>query len=476
MADDTLPLQGHIIPVRTVQETNPNFEFAKAYVVEIIQKYASQVIKVLDTAYPKDPNQPLTHIRRFVKADFLPDHLKTLVGRQDTSDRLIDVPTIFVLIPPPVSDIDQLRALITPFVPARRLTRSINATGTGEEKEPTIPHDANENTAIETPSTFPILHTSIPIHPALSIQQAETWSRTNWPTSYNAAAARAIIAPPPKTLTDIQADIAPNAGLYLGLARSVAREAKALGRGRGIGVVVVDHAMTSATGDMNIRNANARHGVVAVAGDARYCARGIDKNALKGDGSYQAECEGGPEFHAIMRAVEMIAGQRRGDGEVSTDSIDSGRTITHTTPALTPLESHYLKKMREVTSPPAPVESTPLAEAAAGILPRSAGGYLCTDLDMYITHEPCLTCSMAMLLSRFRAITFPRRGRLVTGGLASEPVPGLETGERENYYGLHWRKELNWRAVCFEFVEDMDDGRPGFLQDDGVEAVGEYHA
>ena len=27
------------------------------------------------------------------------------------------------------------------------------------------------------------------------------------------------------------------------------------------------------------------------------------------------------------------------------------------------------------------------------------------------------------------------------------------TRKRETYYGLHWRKELNWRAMCFEFVD-----------------------
>lgn len=57
-----------------------------------------------------------------------------------------------------------------------------------------------------------------------------------------------------------------------------------------------------------------------------------------------------------------------------------------------------------------------------------------------------------------------------SGGLASEPVIstsptghecpetktdlGQNPGESRQYYGLHWRKELNWRALGFEFVED----------------------
>jgi tRNA-specific adenosine deaminase 3 len=48
------------------------------------------------------------------------------------------------------------------------------------------------------------------------------------------------------------------------------------------------------------------------------------------------------------------------------------------------------------------------------------------------------------------------------------------TQKRETYYGLHWRKELNWRAMCFEFVDnennDLYDGQ------DGIEGIGDYHA
>lgn len=89
---------------------------------------------------------------------------------------------------------------------------------------------------------------------------------------------------------------------------------------------------------------------------------------------------------------------------------------------------------------------------------------------------------MGLLLSRFRAVVFPRSGRMVSGGLASEPVVRpvpAEEDENENenenengigaektdddgsvereYYGLHWRKELNWRALGFEFVEELEN-------------------
>lgn len=51
---------------------------------------------------------------------------------------------------------------------------------------------------------------------------------------------------------------------------------------------------------------------------------------------------------------------------------------------------------------------------------------------------------------------------MASGGLASEPavVPApVDDGQEQSteervYYGLHWRKELNWRALGFEFVEE----------------------
>lgn len=80
---------------------------------------------------------------------------------------------------------------------------------------------------------------------------------------------------------------------------------------------------------------------------------------------------------------------------------------------------------------------------------------------------------MGILLSRFRAVIFPRQGRMKSGGISSEPVIApiaVHNGDNHQqnghshrrptpdrlYYGLHWRKELNWRALGFEFVEDEE--------------------
>jgi tRNA-specific adenosine deaminase 3 len=218
--------------------------------------------------------------------------------------------------------------------------------------------------------------------------------------------------------------------------------------------------------------------IVAVAGDARYarseggqpslqesqCSHGGPNPAIK---TYDPDLEGGPELHALMRVVEIIAKRRREEHE--SPSRNASTTPMSEKITLTPLE-------RSILYSPSPFSLDPSTgePSESRIRPRSLGGYLCTGLDLYITHELCLSCSMGMLLSRFRLTVFPRSGRLVTGGLASEPVvrPVLDSGfsqeqasvedagkDKEkalerNYYGLHWRKELNWRALGFEFIED----------------------
>jgi tRNA-specific adenosine deaminase 3 len=441
--------------------------------------------RALDAAFPRDHS--LSHLRRFAKADMLPDHLKPAALRKQSQQ------TIYVLIFPPVPDISELRSILAPFVPAPVAEKR---PGGGYDDDDDDHETESLITCTAEDGDFPILTTRVPLQTPLSPQQAARWSQTMWPVMYNPAAPRAMIAPPPQILSQTYESIRPRAGLYLSLAYKVAEEAKRLGRGRGVGVVVVDPRID--TGDHH--NNNWERSVVAVAGDARYCAPGVPPELLAeqhassvselASRGYNPDLEGGPELHAIMRAAALIASRRLVDdyedapATLSGSSSSSDRRPVYN-PPLSPLESHFLypppEKEKEDSTTTCFEEEEEEEEGSGSsprILPRSQGGYLCTDLDIYITHEPCVSCSMGMLLSRFRAVIFPRRGRMSTGGLASEPIistpdddddddddddnTSADSGEKRererererNYYGLHWRKELNWRALCFEFVED----------------------
>ncbi|PLB45423.1 putative tRNA-specific adenosine-34 deaminase subunit Tad3 [Aspergillus steynii IBT 23096] len=485
------PLVGQVIPVRTVQEARPRIEFGDAYVVEVNVKGASKVIKALDSKFPRDSSQSTNHLRRFAKHTQLPETLRSTLIKGEPSSQ-----TIFALIMPPLPDVGELRKVLAPFVPI-----------------PPTP-DA-ENPSSSAPSTTPdeiSLYTiQVPLLPPLNVPQADNWSAKFWPVVFNPAAPKANIAPPPQILTRTHESIQPKAGYYLALAFKVADEAEQSGRGRRVGAVVVDSELESqieTTGDdAETRWADA---VVAVAGDARYSRReagAMSQSELHlGAGpnpaseTYNPDLEGGPELHALMRVVDLIAGVRR------QASLEEER------PHLNPLEAYFLSKSESFSEDALDEsrEHSPVAEKyqktekeaiprssssgdsklAPRIRTREHGGYLCTDLDVYLTHEPCVCCSMGMLLSRFRSVTFPRQGRMMTGGLASEPVvaPTADTDEidepskdgpteesndtasqsNREYYGLHWRKELNWRALGFEFIENGSS-------DQGTEKV-DFHA
>lgn len=319
-----------------------------------------------------------------------------------------------------------------------------------------------------------------------------------WPVIFNPAAPRANVAPPPQILNRALESIEPRAGYYMALAQKLADEAEQSGLGRRVGAVIVDPAI-----EETIEEAEWDEAVVAVAGDARYSR--LEKSELQlGQGpnpvsqKYNADLEGGPELHALMRAVDIVARRRREDNTASAP--DNGY--------LSSLESHFFYQSDAppltdtIDIPPVPeklqkidtttahcTKTTEPAVSTFRIRPRTLGGYLCTDLDVYLSREPCLCCSMGVLLSRFRSVIFPRRGRMVSGGIASEPVvtpvcdddeesdtESIEnTGDKSRdprnnrkYYGLHWRKELNWRALGFEFVEDGVSFEMGIEGETGV--------
>ena len=66
--------------------------------------------------------------------------------------------------------------------------------------------------------------------------------------------------------------------------------------------------------------------------------------------------------------------------------------------------------------------------------PDSPTHYLCTGLTVFLSHEPCTMCAMALLHARVDRVFFARSS--ARGGFATD-------------YGIHWRKELNHRYSVF---------------------------
>lgn len=65
-------------------------------------------------------------------------------------------------------------------------------------------------------------------------------------------------------------------------------------------------------------------------------------------------------------------------------------------------------------------------------------GYLCQDLLVYSTYEPCVMCCMALVHSRIARITYI--------------IPSPLTGGLESHYQLGDRSSLNWRFKIWRWI------------------------
>jgi len=215
------------------------------------------------------------------------------------------------------------------------------------------------------------------------------------------------------------------------LAKFVAQECKGLNIGRNVGAVIVDPV---------------RQEIVAVAGDARLWTPGLEQKGRE----YWGTSDGRPEHHAPMRAIAMVAEKelkrRRSDESIKPHSSEPVKSLGGR--PLTDVEMFYF-------IPSSTQDVGRLSNHYVELLPMKQSGfrpetYLCSGLDIYLTHEPCVCCAMALIHSRFRACVFARR-MPGTGGLCSEKDNGALG------YGLFWRRELNWRVMTFEYNGGRSD-------------------
>lgn len=246
----------------------------------------------------------------------------------------------------------------------------------------------------------------MPLLPPTSSEQAEHWSRTYWPTVYKR---NNPFGPHPAIVARAEDELRPHVDAYMALARRAADEAKGAGIGESFGAVIVDRKAEPPT-------------IVAVAGDARWYAQ----RDRTGPGNVLA--------HATMRAIGLVA--RRLRAASGTPPAAEGGVDSFLDAPLTECETSLCDPQD--------------ARSAVG------EGYLCLDLDLYLTHEPCVMCSMAIVHSRFGRVVFGRRTPR-TGGLTADGPVGTGEGQGSLGYGLFWRPGLNWKFLCWEWVVDHGD-------------------
>lgn len=261
-----------------------------------------------------------------------------------------------------------------------------------------------------------ILTIPVPSHAPTSAVQAADWSLRYWPISYKNTNP---YGPHPALVRRAEAELIGPQGdgvtKKLHLAEQVAREARETGIGERAGCVIV------ARNQLGF----AKEEIVAVSGDARWSSG----NHRSGPGNVMA--------HAVLRAIGMVARKRLKLEGVQSLASESdglvGATEAFAEEPLTRLEAHYF-------------DQNNLAH----------NGYLCCDLEIYVTHEPCVMCSMAILHSRFSQCVFARR----------MPLTGAMTADRAGLgHGLFWRPaELNWKFLCWE-TEDYEQVKDEQLEE-----------
>ncbi|KAF2845358.1 hypothetical protein T440DRAFT_460470 [Plenodomus tracheiphilus IPT5] len=252
-----------------------------------------------------------------------------------------------------------------------------------------------------------IFNVTVPALAPISAEQAAQWSDQYWPISYKNTNP---YGPHPSLVQRNTDEIQPEAGTWLALARTAGEQISEKCVGEPLGVTVVDR--TKATPE-----------IIAVAGDCRWRSPTGDAESHNGTGNVMA--------HAVMRAIAMVAKKRL--------------RVAGTDPA-------YLDRSLFCDSPLTEVEKTYYAKDNI-----ASSGYLCVDLDIYLTNEPCVMCSMAILHSRFRRCVFTQR-MPHTGGMTSDGAGDSSPSGTGLKHGLFWRpSELNWKFLAWEFQEDSKD-------------------
>ena len=250
---------------------------------------------------------------------------------------------------------------------------------------------------------------NVPLLPPTSSDQASSWSQDFWPVVYKK---NNPFGPHPSAVSRAEEEMQDFAGEWMNVAERAAIEGFEAEMGEPIGAVVVS------------RDSHRGPVIVAAAADARW--HGAGKNTRNGSGNVLA--------HAVMRAIGLIARKRRALlGESSHKDTGSDTSGFFVDVPVTPTEAIVYSK-ETLTS----------------------GGYLCLGLDIYVTHEPCTMCSMAILHSRFGRIVFGDRLPR-TGGIAVEScqnAAGVSSPCDSLNYGLFWRPELNWKLMAWQWQNE----------------------
>ncbi|KAF2801288.1 cytidine deaminase-like protein [Mytilinidion resinicola] len=384
------PKQGRLVALRTRDELRAATELLDAYVVAVPAVFASAVLDVIRIAIPNIRDVNIQHLRRVVNFPFLPDHIQqTFAASAQTW--------------PFPNDLDGApQAGNSNPIETRYLLVSPASLIALPDLVASLVREPPFSIANIVPHVFTI---PVPALAPTSAEEAQEWSEKYWSISYKNTNP---YGPHPSLLERNQAGIEPYAGTWLALAEVAGGQTSSRGIGENVGCVIV-------------QKERKEHRVIAVAGDARWRGTGDSKPCTEEPGNVMA--------HAVMRAIGMVARKRV--------------RLEHSPDELTPDAAGYIA---------CDVPLSPVEHSFFSVDNLPSTGYLCVDLDIYLTHEPCVMCSMAILHSRFRRCVFEHAVKATGGLTTSRESPSVENGLG---YGISWRPaELNWKFLAWQWENE----------------------
>ncbi|KAI1418151.1 cytidine deaminase-like protein [Hypoxylon sp. FL1857] len=446
---------GTLVPLKTVLELRDNLTLGLAYVTRAPNKVTNDVVNIARSLAGDDAAKNLPHLRRCVKPSDLPSHLKTQFMHEGNG-RQVHVGKsnwLYIIL----GRKDELQY--------DELVRGLSTVD-----------DIRDDIFV---ALLPV-----PLLAPTSQVQANLWSQQFWQTVYRK---NNPLGPHPATVTRTESSVSRDASVWITLAHQVAKKAQKEGIGEPIGAVIIKRtypgkydggkvsfakqaplesdmsnsegnvrtSRTAQTGHVADTDHSADHNRVTEPGrDVERRTKGMGKEttqivAIAGDARWHQQEKightGNPMAHAALRAISMVA-----------QKLVRAENRTQTQP-------QQVMDFETFQDDPLLDDERVVFEAEHPV----PDGYLCHELELYMTHEPCTMCAMAILHSRMGRIVFRHRMPL-TGGMSAEDrdqdtctAPNTcaqgQCGGGQGL-GLHWRKELNWTLLGWEWESDQVEG------------------
>ncbi|KAI1373713.1 cytidine deaminase-like protein [Hypoxylon crocopeplum] len=434
---------GTLVPLKTIFELRDNLSLGYAYVTRAPNKVTNDVVNVARELARDDPAKNLPHLRRCVKPSDLPSQLKAQFMNEEGGRPLH------------VGRSSWLYILLGPAdeIPYEDLVKGLSA----------IDEIRNDIFVGVVP---------VPLMAPTSQVQANMWSQHYWQTVYRK---NNPLGPHPSTISRTESIVSRDASVWMTLAHQVAKKAEEAGFGEPIGAVIIKRTIPGKpdTGRTILRREGVMESDDSVGGTAK--AKADAKAEADADGEVEAQAAVGSKPDAEAEAKETtqivaLAADARWHQEERTG--DTGNIQAHAALRAISMVAQKLVRAesRPKTEPQAmefeTFQDKPLLSDEQIVFDAEhpcPDGYLCHELELYLTHEPCTMCAMAILHSRMGRTVFRSRMPL-TGGMSSEDrgfdacgastaCAGGACGGGKGL-GLHWRKELNWTLLGWEWESD----------------------